>query len=496
MPAKGRTHSKPAVAERELPYLNTRDVFAKLLVARAAHPVPTASTTRVVLAGAIGNIVEWYDFGLYGLLAPVLASLFFPSHDRFAALLGVYGGFAVGFAVRPLGAIVLGRVGDRQGRQFVLVLSVVLMGVATVAVGVLPSYRAIGIWAPVLLIAIRLFQGFSVGGEFVGSVTYLVEAAAVNRRGIAGSVANVGATIGMLLAAGAAALAESHAGAAWLWRVPFFFGGALAFAGYLLRRHMPKDADELIVADEFSAAADQPGTQSRFAAKSSSGGSKAGLAARWPALGAFRHAPRTMIVALVFTCGYGVSNYLIMVFLPTFAHEFAHIGVDAALQINTAGQAVALFVAPLAGWATDRWLRRRTLLALAFAAQAALAWECFRWTASAGLAGLWAAQLLLAALLATVMGAAPAMLAEQFPRGFRVSAHAFVLNTGIGIAGGTAPMVAVELIHVTSAPIAPAVYLATACLASAAAALLLADHSRKPMQGDASVVVKAPSAID
>ncbi|HEX7894775.1 MAG TPA: MFS transporter, partial [Terriglobales bacterium] len=104
--------------------------------------------TRVVLAGAIGNVVEWYDFGLYGLLAPVLASLFFPSHDRIAALLGVYGGFAVGFAMRPIGAIVLGRTGDRRGRQFVLVLSVVLMGAATVAIGVLPSYEAIGIWAP------------------------------------------------------------------------------------------------------------------------------------------------------------------------------------------------------------------------------------------------------------------------------------------------------------------------------------------------------------
>jgi len=457
--------------------------------------VSTTPTTRIVLAGAIGNIVEWYDFGLYGLLAPALASLFFPSHDRFAALLGVYGGFAVGFAVRPLGAIVLGRIGDRQGRQFVLVLSVVLMGAATVAIGVLPSYRAIGIWAPVLLIVIRLFQGFSVGGEFVGSVTYLVESAAMNRRGIAGSVANVGATIGMLLAAGAAALAASHAYVEWLWRVPFFFGGALAFAGYLLRRHMPKDGAEEFAANKILAAAPSA-THSQLAGRPNPGGFKAGLTDRWPALDAFRRAPRTMVVALVFTCGYGVSNYLIMVFLPTFAHEFAHIGVDAALQINTAGQAVALFIAPLAGWATDRWLRRRTLLALAFAAQAALAWECFRWTASAGLAGLWAAQLLLAALLAAVMGAAPAMLAEQFPRGFRVSGHAFVLNTGVGIAGGTAPMVAVALIRATSAAMAPAAYLAGACVASAAAALLLADRSRDPMEGDASVAVEAPSAID
>lgn len=449
-----------------------------------------------MLAGAIGNIVEWYDFGLYGLLAPVLASLFFPAHDRTAALLGVYGGFAVGFAVRPLGAIVLGRVGDRRGRQFVLVLSVVLMGVATVAVGVLPSYEAAGIWAPVLLIAIRLFQGFSVGGEFVGSVTYLVEAAAAGRRGIAGSVANIGATIGMLMAAGAAALAASNAHTAWAWRAPFFFGGALAFAGYMLRRHMPQDEAEPYadlqnatggVAAEVPSAAKagtdlEPVSARRNPCPFKTTSKReffARLAARWPVLEAFRRAPRTMLFALLFTCGYGVSNYVIMVFLPTFAQEFAGLSGSAALEINTAGQALVLLIAPLAGWATDRWLRRRTLLALAFAAQAAVAWAAFHWTAHAGLPGLWAAQLLLAAFLASVMGAAPAMLSEQFPRGYRVSAHAFVLNAGIGIAGGTAPMIAVALIRATHNAMAPAVYLALACAASAVAALLLPDRSRE-----------------
>jgi MHS family proline/betaine transporter-like MFS transporter len=160
--------------------------------------VPVTERTRVVLAGAVGNIVEWYDFGLYGLLAPVLASLFFPSHDRIAGLLAVYGGFAIGFAVRPIGAIVLGGLGDRVGRRFVLLVSVVLMGVSTVAVGLLPTHQTIGSWAAVLLIMTRLFQGFSVGGEFVGSVTYLVESAPQGRRGLAGSVAYLGATAGIL----------------------------------------------------------------------------------------------------------------------------------------------------------------------------------------------------------------------------------------------------------------------------------------------------------
>ena len=439
----------------------------------------TTSATRVLLAGAIGNVVEWYDFGLYGLLAPALASVFFPSHDRIAALLCVYGGFAVGFAVRPLGAIMLGRVGDRQGRQFVLVLSVVLMGAATVVVGALPSYETVGVWAPLLLILIRLFQGFSVGGEYVGSVTYLVEAAPANRRGIAGSLANVGATVGMLMAAGAAALAESNAHVAWAWRVPFFFGGALALVGYLLRRHMPPDRVEQSPdsAPSTTKAAMNSGAQ-MYGQKSARFKPVPSFAARWPALDAFRRTPRAMIFTLIFCCGYGISNYLVMVFLPTFAHEFAGIDAAAALKINTAGQALALVIAPLTGWLSDCWLRRRTLLALAFLAQAGAAWECFQWTAHLGTAGLWSAQLLLAGLLASVMGAAPAMLAEQFARGYRVSAHAFVLNVGVGIAGGTAPIVAVAMIGATHSRMAPAAYLSFACVASAVAALLLADRSR------------------
>ncbi|HTX41124.1 MAG TPA: MFS transporter [Acidobacteriaceae bacterium] len=408
-------------------------------------------SVRVVLAGAIGNVVEWYDFGLYGLLAPVLAGLFFPFEDRLAALLGAYGGFAVGFAMRPLGAVVLGRVGDRRGRKFVLVLSVILMGGATVGLGLLPTYAAIGIGAPLLLIAVRMFQGFSVGGEFVGSVTYLVETAPEERRGLAGSVANLGATIGMLLAAGAAALAEMKGGE--MWRAPFLFGGVLAMAAFVLRRHLPEEPED--------AERNEPRRRAET------------LRERWPAWRAVVESPKTMALALVFTCGYGISNYLTMVFLPGFAHEFAHLSESAALKANTAGQALALAVVPLAGWFSDRWMGRGWVLALAFFAQAGLAWALFGGVLRIGDPGLWTAQLALAGLLAVVMGTAPAMLSEQFPREYRVSAHALVLNVGIGVAGGTAPMLAVALIRGTGSAMAPAAYLAVACAAAGVAACLL-----------------------
>lgn len=412
--------------------------------------------SRVVLAGAIGNLLEWYDFGLYGLLAPVLASLFFTGHNRMAPLLAVYGGFAGGFAMRPIGAIVLGHLGDRIGRRFVLTLSVLLMGIATVAVGILPTYASVGIWGPILLILIRLFQGFSVGGEFVDSVTYLVEAVPPRRRGIAGSVANIGSTAGMLLAAGVAASVATWSGSArlysWGWRLPFLLGGVIACAAYLLRRHLPESPHQ------------------ERAPKSEKGESPLRLA--------IREEPRLMLACIVFTSGYGIANYLIMVFLPTYAHEFGRVTEHQALQVNTVGQAVAFIAVPLAGWLSDRILNRRTILAFAFVAQAIFSWEAFRMAQRGGLAGLWASQLILALLLAIVMGTAPAMLAEQFRAGYRVSAHAVTFNIGIGIAGGTAPMVAVALIEAFSNSMVPAAYLIVAAAVSAISVLALRENSR------------------
>ncbi|MGH9518711.1 MAG: MFS transporter, partial [Terriglobales bacterium] len=258
----------------------------------AASPaLPSATRTltgRAVWAGMLGNVLEWYDFGLYGLLAPVLATTFFPAHDRSAALMGAYGGFAAGFAMRPIGAAVLGRLGDLMGRRYLLALSVLLMGISTLAMGLLPSYAQWGLWATGLLVAIRLLQGFSVGGEFVGSVTYLVESAPDRKRGLAGSVSNLGATVGLLLAALLAAWALGS-GAAWAWRATFWLGGALALAALLLRRGLPEIP---------------------------------GPGARAPLRSAWRGSRRTLLLVVVFTAGYGIVNYLAMVLLPAFAHEF------------------------------------------------------------------------------------------------------------------------------------------------------------------------------
>ena len=411
-----------------------------------------------LLAGGVGNLLEWYDFGLYGLFAPILAPLFFPAHDRIASLIGAYSGFAIGFAARPLGGVVLGHVGDRVGRRAVMVCSIVLMGFATTAMAVLPAYDAIGVGAPMLLLLIRVLQGFSVGGEYTGSVAYLVETAPSQRRGMAGSVANIGATAGMLLASAVvtatAMLAYSPDVQRWAWRIPFLIGGVIAVAGYFLRHRL---------------------RETGYVPKPSARRSL-------PLREAIAQAPGAMLLALLFTSGYGVANYLTMVFLPTYAAEFGGVRAEQALQANTAGQALALFVVPLAAWLTDRAIRRRTLLIVAFAAEFVIAWGSFALVGHGNVGGVWAAQLGFAFLLALIMAAEPATLAEQFRGEFRLSGYSVSFNLGIGLAGGTAPLVAVALIAATGNDMAPAWYLMLASAIAAAAAFLMVDRSRKPLR--------------
>ena len=159
-----------------------------------------------MLAGAVGNVLEWYDFGLFGFFAPTIARQFFPREDGLAALMETFGIFATGFLMRPLGGLVFGHIGDRLGRKRALELSVLLMAVATTMLGLLPGHAAIGVAAPVLLTALRLLQGLSIGGEYVGSMSFLAEHAPPGRRGFIGSWSGSSVVLGSLLGSGTAAL--------------------------------------------------------------------------------------------------------------------------------------------------------------------------------------------------------------------------------------------------------------------------------------------------
>ncbi|WP_397543432.1 MFS transporter [Roseovarius salis] len=190
----------------------------------------------VLTAGFAGNVVEWYDFALYGFMASVFSRIFFPEGNELANLIAVYGIFAAGFVMRPLGSVVFGWLGDKVGRSRTMMISVALMAIPTFCLGLLPDYQAIGLAAPVMLVFLRLIQGLSVGGEFSTSVVYLVETAPDDRRGLSGSMANLGSVagtaFGSLMAMGVLNLMPETDVDSWGWRIPYLLGGVIGIAAF------------------------------------------------------------------------------------------------------------------------------------------------------------------------------------------------------------------------------------------------------------------------
>src|SRR5216684_5735047 len=198
-----------------------------------------SSQRRLAIAGMAGNILEWYDFSIYGFFAYAIGENFFPAASASTSLIDAFGVFAAGFLMRPVGALLFGHIGDRYGRQRALTLSVVAMAVPTVMIGLLPTYQQIGVMAPVLLVVLRLIQGLSVGGEYTTSVVFMIEGAHSHRRGMMGALGAAAAFCGVMLgsAVGAivAALMSPQALEAWGWRLPFLAGITIGIAGYIIR---------------------------------------------------------------------------------------------------------------------------------------------------------------------------------------------------------------------------------------------------------------------
>ena len=209
---------------------------------------PHEGVARVMLAATIGNVLEWYDFAVYGYLATTLGPLFFPNESQTAQTLSAFAVFAVGYLMRPVGAMVLGPIGDRFGRRAMLVISVLLMGLSSLVMGLLPTFAQIGLAAPVLMVLCRMGQGMSVGGEYTGSMTYSAEIAPKRWRGTLSSLATVGCLTGFLLGSATDWILKEQLGAAavsaWAWRVPFLLGLPICAVAIWLRSSLPETQDQ------------------------------------------------------------------------------------------------------------------------------------------------------------------------------------------------------------------------------------------------------------
>lgn len=422
--------------------------------------LPRDQRKTATIAGVVGNIIEWYDFALYGFMATILSSLFFPSESRVASLLATYGVFAAGFVMRPLGSALFGWMGDTIGRSRTMLISVSMMALPTFLLGLLPTHATAGVWAPILLVTIRLVQGLSVGGEFSSSVTYLVETAEPHQRGLAGSWANVGSMLGMLLGSGVATLVTSvfqpETVHAWAWRLPFLFGAALGTTAIVLRRHLPRS-------EQFAKHEAEHGPSS-------------------PLKEAFTRNRKETLQGTLFASGYGALFYLALVYLPNWLTEYTTLDLATAMRVNTAATALMVGLIPAMGWVSDHLLRRTRLIALAVGAMALVALPLQYWMDQGGLVAAVVAQFVLAILIAVPCGAGPATFVELFPTEDRLSGYSVAFNVGLGIVGGSTPMAATWLIDASGSALAPAFYLFVFAVLAFASLSWMTDRSREPLR--------------
>ena len=384
-----------------------------------------ASHKRVLLASAVGSALEWYDFFIYGTAAAlVFGELFFPKADPSIGTLLAFATFGVGFVARPFGGLVFGHLGDRIGRKPVLVITLMLVGAGTFLIGLLPSYNSAGVWAPILLVVLRLVQGFGAGAEYGGAVIMAVEHAPPGKRGLFGSVAPMGVTIGLLLANGVFALFSAlpkDEFLAWGWRMPFLFSIVLILVGFYIRARVSETP-----------------VFSEIAAKNK--------AARSPVVEAVKKHPREFLVVLGARLAENGLGYLFPVFALSYMTQQLHLPKGMILQGNMLAYAIQLLAIPLFAMLSDRIGRRPVYMGGAiFSALFAFPFFMLVNTQSQPLIYL-GLILGVAVGVGAMFGPQAAYFAEMFGARLRYSGFAFARELGSILAGGPAPFLAASLL--------------------------------------------------
>ncbi len=402
------------------------------------------SLRKVAIAGMIGNALEWYDYALYGNFAPIIAVLFFPSGNKTVSILITFGIFAAGFIMRPLGALIFGYIGDRYGRKISLAISILLMAIPTAFIGLLPTYAQIGLAAPILLTIIRLLQGIALGGEFCGSITYMVEHSTPKNRNFAGSLSVISLVMGMLLGSAVAALFAHNLSQtelySWGWRVPFIIGLFIGLIGLYIRSFL-SESPEYENAKEFD----------QLAAK--------------PVRELFRNNSRGIIVATGLYMAVTVPFYMLSVFMNTFLAKFLNFSLSDALTLTTIGMLTLLVLVPLSAMLADKY-GSRPVLFISVIMLGLVALPVFSLINQGQFGPAVIGIILFAGVLAFYIAPIPTVLVDIFPTRVRYTGMAVACNLCAALFGGTTPYIATKLIQQTGNNIVLAYYIIASTIIS------------------------------
>ncbi|WP_190941549.1 MFS transporter [Paracoccus yeei] len=415
---------------------------------------------KVLTASFIGNFVEWFDYASYGYFATVIAAVFFPEIAPQAALLATFAVFAISFVIRPLGGIVWGSIGDRIGRKTALSWSILIMSGATTVIALLPSYHQIGMLAPVLLLLVRMVQGFSASGEYAGATSFLAEYAPPAKRGFYTSMVPASTAAGLLAGSLMSALLFSQLDTAqlhgWGWRLPFLLAFPLGLVGLYIRLKL-EDTPKF---RELEARHHVEATPTREL---------------------FTTYRKPIVRAFAVTCLNAVGFYLILSYMPTYLITEMGMEESASFLANSIALFAYIFLIFLMGLLSDRFGRKTALIA-ASVLFIVLTVPLFGMLEGASFAMIVLIQVIFGALLTVNDGTLPCFLTEIFPTRVRYSGFAFSFNTANALFGGTAPFVATWLISATGSKTAPAWYLVAAAVVALVAMLAARETAGKPLE--------------
>lgn len=435
---------------------------------------------RAVTAAALGNTMEWFDFGVYAYLAGTLGKVFFPSSSPGAQVVSTFATFAAAFLVRPLGGLVFGPLGDRVGRQKVLALTMIMMAASTFAVGFLPTYAAVGFAAPLLLLVCRLVQGFSTGGEYAGATTYIAEYAPDKRRGFLGSWLDFGTFVGYSLGSGLVTVLTAVLGTDgmtdWGWRIPFFVAGPMGIIGLYMRLKL-EETPAFQREEEAQAQARTENDPVEEARQSGKGRLKEIFTRHWQAV----------LICMGLVLLYNVTNYMITSYLPTYMSQTLGEPETTSQLLVLGTMLLVVLTITTVGRSSDRWGRRPVFMA-GSVALIVLASPAFLLIRQGGILLPALGCAVLGLLLVCFAGTAASTLPALFPTRLRYGALSIAFNISVSLFGGTTPLFASGLVEATGNEMVPAYYLMVAGVIGLVATFFLRETAGRPLRGSGPMV--------